>query len=328
MVDDKSQKSAQILGAGGNVNISAEVWKGLGFGPEQVAQYNLEFSQVSAKVLVWWNYLGRQLLSFFLQGLSGCCPHGFCEERITYCYDIDDLLEMEAEAADLVKEACLELSAAGENAKKRQRKSSRLELNDLFVKFSDKVEQKYETEMQLIQKSHDKRHAASSSIPKIQSREINGDQNKPSVRFNLNPTCSDSSFVTATSQTEAPERSRGFDSGLMRRASARLVPTGRTEPEPWELVEKIASESKDLNRRVATKYRVDNGRWSMPTFGGLRRKICSLLMWTHDNSSDITDVMARDSTYAVGKFYFWLIVCLDASTGLVRSLCWPLLFWQ
>jgi hypothetical protein len=249
-----------------------------------------------------------RLISLFLQGLSGCCPHGFCEERITYCSDIDDLLEMEAEAADLVKEACLELRAAGENVKKHERRSSRVELNDLFVKSADKVEQKFETEMQLIQKSHNKVHASRTGIPKIQNREVNGDHNKPSVRFSLHSGYSDSSFVTATSQIEALERSRGFDSGLMRRASARLMWTGQTEPAHWELVEKIASESKDLNRRVATKYRVANGRWGMPRFGkgyrGLRRKVCSLLRWTHDSSSEITDVMARDSAYAVGKFFF------------------------
>jgi hypothetical protein len=49
MLDDQTRKFAQILGAGGNDNISAEVWKSLGLGPEQVAQYNLEYSQVSTK---------------------------------------------------------------------------------------------------------------------------------------------------------------------------------------------------------------------------------------------------------------------------------------
>jgi hypothetical protein len=52
MPDEQSRRIAQILGAGGNDDISAEVWKNLGLGPEQVAQYNLEFSQVSTTVLV------------------------------------------------------------------------------------------------------------------------------------------------------------------------------------------------------------------------------------------------------------------------------------
>jgi hypothetical protein len=211
---------------------------------------------------------------------------------------------MEADAAYLVNEACLDLRTAGENAKKKHGKNSSMpRIGDWLA--TDKVNQELDTEMQLIRKADKK---FQTSILKIESREINGNHHKPSVQFDRDRGDSPSSYITAMSQARAPECSRGFDSGLMRRASARLVQTDQTEPEPWKLVEKIASESKNLDRRVATKYKVASGRWSMPRFGkvcrGLRRKICALLMWSHDNSTEVTNLMARDSTYAVGKFVF------------------------
>ena len=48
LIDDQSQK---ILGAVGEHESSDQLWENLGLGPEQVAQYNLEFSKVRSKVL-------------------------------------------------------------------------------------------------------------------------------------------------------------------------------------------------------------------------------------------------------------------------------------
>ena len=210
---------------------------------------------------------------------------------------------MEAEVADKLGEAILKLRKAGENAKKHEKRKERIKLNELLADASEKVEKSYDTEMHLLRKRSDNTFVLSKS----KNREINGKHHNSAVHFNnLSRIDSDSSFVTALSQNQAMESSRDvFDSGFMRRASVRLRSISQTKPEPWKLVESIALESKNLHRRVATKYKVSSGRWRLPSLQrgcrGLRRKISSLLLWTNDNSSDATDLMARDSVFAIGQ---------------------------
>ena len=106
--------------------------------------------------------------------------------------------------------------------------------------------------------------------------------------------------------------SRNLYSGLMRLASVHLrssrteAPELPAEPDPWELVESIAEESMNNKKEHAKKYKVANGRWTPPSFmkmlKGIRSKVTSLLVWTSDNKDEMTDVMARDSTYAVVTF--------------------------
>ena len=94
----------------------------------------------------------------------------------------------------------------------------------------------------------------------------------------------------------------------MRIATAQLDNMGgaKEKRDPWEMVETLAFEAKNNKRKVATPYKVQNGKWSFPTlrraYLGIKRKVTSLLMWTGDNSNEATDLLARDTTFAIVTF--------------------------
>ncbi|CAB9496980.1 CSC1-like protein [Seminavis robusta] len=285
--------TAEILGAGVEDDINDEFWKSLDLGPEQIAQYNLEFSK----------------------GLAGCCPHGFCEERISWCKDIETLYEMETEAADLVRESYVALKVAGEIAMQHKQRQGflhgKLKLEDLIVEKTDMLEKNHSHH-------HTERRLLEKRIHQSKQSQLLNSSAKPLSRPTLERQDSDdASFKTAASHMIESSRgglSRGFESGLLRRASVRSNLrsgiSGQVANETenlWEDVERIASESKNLHRGdAAIKYKVSHGKWALPTFGrgwrGLRKKVASLLVWTQDNSNEVTDVMARDTQYAAVTF--------------------------
>lgn len=291
--------SAEVLGGGLDDDFNDAFWKSLDLGPEQIGVYSMEFAR----------------------GLAGCCPHGFCEQRISYCNDLDDLLEMEADAAEKVSEAFEKLKAAGDiAAMSHEKRKDLLTLTDIGTNIADmttgllvdsmhgskpakpKPPSNFQstTEMQILKRRNMSMHRGFSEG----SGDFHGNR---SVDFS----------PSSEEKTESPDRragltkrSSGFEVGLMRRASAARLNVNGTrasnKEELWELVENIASEAKNIKRKEQAPYRVLNGKWRPPTckraYNGFRRKIASLLSWTGDNSNEATDLLARDSTFAVVTF--------------------------
>lgn len=83
----------------------------------------------------------------------------------------------------------------------------------------------------------------------------------------------------------------------------------QTTRDAWEIVELVATEAKSSASRTGTlkrDHRVDDGAWHWPTYGLLRKrfkkKIRSFFSWFISTTEDVTDVHARDSTFAVVTF--------------------------
>ena len=200
------------------------------------------------------------------------------------------MLELEAEAADAVTAAYAELKAAGEvAATSHNKRKDMVKLSDLTTDLLDSKEDlparfnKSTTEMQLMKRRRSNQRSGN-----------DGDKWQSNT----------------TSKTDPPEGNSprpGLDSP-MRIAAAQLDNMGgvKEKEERWEVVETLAFEAKNNKRRSATPYRVQNGKWSVPTLGrairGIKNKVKSLLMWTGDNSNEATDLLARDTTFAVITF--------------------------
>jgi hypothetical protein len=282
--------SAEVLGAGTEDEANDEFWKSLDLGPEQIAVYSMEFSRVSRFMLFPGLMIMIRKTSSYLtwrkKGLAGCCPHGFCEERISYCKDLDVLLELEADAADAVTAAYAELKAAGEvAATSHEKRKDLLKLADFTTNLLEPsvefpAHYKSTTEMQLMKRRRKKQEddlksASAKSLP------LHLDEGETD----------------------------GFGAESPTRIAAAQLDTmvgAKKEKDAWEVVETIAFEAKNNKRKRAIPYQVQNGKWSFPTplraYRGVKRKITSLLMWTSDNSNEATDLLARDTTFAVVTF--------------------------
>lgn len=90
------------------------------------------------------------------------------------------------------------------------------------------------------------------------------------------------------------------------RSSRKVASEVNADPDPWEVVETLAEESKNNKKNRSKPYRVSAGVWTAPslrrTYKGLRRYLFNLFLWSRENSDEITDVAARESTYAVVTF--------------------------
>ena len=79
--------------------------------------------------------------------------------------------------------------------------------------------------------------------------------------------------------------------------------------EPWEIVELVATEAESSASRTGIlkrDHRVDDGVWHRPTWKLFRRrfkkKVRNILSWGISATGEVTDVQARDSTFAVVTF--------------------------
>ena len=95
-------------------------------------------------------------------------------------------------------------------------------------------------------------------------------------------------------------------SSMRFRSNRKIAPEVNADPDPWEVVETLAEESKNNKKKHSKAYRVSDGVWNTPslrrTYKGLRRYLLNLFLWSRENSDEMTDVMARESTYAVVTF--------------------------
>ena len=184
---------------------------------------------------------------------------------------------MEAEAADKVTESYKELKAAGAiAATSHEKRKNMVKLTEYTTDLLESTSEipthmRSTTEMQLMKK---RRQA-----------NMNGGASGARSQFMTQEADSNRLGRDADDATEVDTRRSIVDVGLMRRASvARLGVDETSEPELWQVVETLASEAKNNNRRVPVAYKVQSGKWNAPTPGralrGCRRKIVSLLSWT------------------------------------------------
>lgn len=278
------------------------------------------------------------------QSLAGCCPYGFCDQRIAYCSDVEKLLEMEEEAADAVNKAYEALKKAGHSAAYAKREKN--ELDHLALQIKNKMNAVNE----MAHHAHERLYQAKIA-DRICCKEAKNGTGKTSGSFaseggmessknastlhsrlvsrlverqKLSQLSGDSSQYNNFSGQESSidlqsngEPADGSKRDLISRffrktTSVRLRSsrkTGETREEdvdPWDTVQAIALEAKNTKRRRAITHRVNDGRWSGPSFPrilrGIRNGCQTMVSRAKDNSGDMTDVMARDSTYAVVTF--------------------------
>jgi len=87
------RKCREVFGARDNVEVEAQFFKALDYGPEQTAIYTRESAQ----------------------GAAACCPHGCAEERLLTA-DFQELIDMEKEAVEEVNQANVALLKAQKEA--------------------------------------------------------------------------------------------------------------------------------------------------------------------------------------------------------------------
>ena len=176
---------------------------------------------------------------------------------------------MEAEAAEDVRDAYLELQDVGNNAVIRHEKKPVVpNVAEILAKhLGEEGRRAYPTTESELLKKH--------SLVKRKNHNL----------------------VAATT-----DHHRDFRSGLMRMATVRLK---KDEKKPWDTVQTIASETKNLKGNVKRNYNVSTGKWVCPTVGSVVQEVknwvMSVLMWTTD-TDEAADFLARDSTFAVVTF--------------------------
>lgn len=308
--------NAMLLGYYTDQDVEQRFLRSLQMGPEQTAVYSMELSK----------------------GSSRCCPYGCCEEQIRWS-NTKKLEEMERQAVEDAYDAFIDLEYARKKAAVHETPEDSLRPprpSAFWFDASDVVpnKQKGDTvEAKLFGKGHATLENATLEHEKEkqrrQSKYVNGHQ---SVGVETNS----SSVSGHSAQPDAgPDNGRGAvgmrprletegssyfpslirmnmdmgNSGKENQNTLSLRSAESTAADHWELVNQVATESEIgacESGQVPSYHTVSDGVWEWPSLSDLWNEFWtrtfSLFLWTAQTSDLATDLMARDSTFAVVTF--------------------------
>lgn len=273
----------QVLGSVVDDAADEHVYEAVTFGPEQTAVYSREFAQAAAP----------------------CCPNGCREDRVRAAR-IDELLDMEREAAAAVHDA-------------------NLALNEIRHKIavSEPMEENPPAD------TDDDSPAISVGRKRLHSLEgarVPGDLGLEAKIYKKGAAKSTPMLPVKSDQTPSSQRnlpreganaSMSADqipsSHLPSLAPTVLSPKKRKQSSDWELVESIIVEATTSERSRssssslrAAERRIATGMWELPKLRhvvmGLVDRVDSAREWLQRQSAEAVDTLARDSTYAVVTF--------------------------